>query len=61
MSCCHQMSKHENNNTELLINLGSKHSLAMKFGQLASNITKEKFLSKIFMKNVNWKLVPGTF
>ena len=34
----------------LLNNLGSKHSLVIKFGQLWNN-----------MKNVTWELVPDPF
>ena len=43
-------SKHETQNT--LKNLGSKH---------ICNITKEDFLSKNYMTNVAWKLIPGPF
>ena len=46
-------------------NLERKHSLVMKFGQILGknfgqkkfSITKEKNLSKKFMKNVTWKLI----
>ena len=44
----------------LLNNLGSKHSLVMKFGQFMQYY-KIIFLSKNSMKNVAWKLVPGPF
>ena len=44
------MPKHETRNT-LLNNLGSKHSLVMKFGQFIKNS----------VKNVAWKLVPVYF
>ena len=43
-----------------LNNLGSKHSLVMNLARLGS-ITKDHFLSKSFMKNMTWKLVPGPF
>ena len=39
----------------LLNNLGSKHSLVMKFGQFM--YYKRKILSKISMENVVWELV----
>ena len=39
-------------------NLGSQHSLVMKFGQY---ITKEKVLLKKSMKNVTYKIVPSLF
>ena len=42
----------------LLNNLGSKRSLAMKFGQFMQYY-KIIFLSKNSTKNVAWKLVPG--
>ena len=49
-------------NTEhiLLSNLGSKHSLEMKFGQFMQYY-ESKFFNKNYMKNVAWKLVPGPF
>ena len=43
-----------------LNNLRGKHSLVMNLARL-SIITKENFLSKSFMKNMTWKLVPGPF
>ena len=55
MSWRHQMPKHETRNTYWI--LGSKHGLVMKFGQLMKHY-KMNFLSKSFMKNVAWKLVP---
>ena len=44
----------------LLNNLGSKHSLVMKFGQFMQYY-KITFLSKNSTKNMAWKLVPGPF
>ena len=41
-------------------NLGCKHSLITKFGQLY-NIAKDKLLPKRSTKNLIWKLVPGPF
>ena len=51
------MPKHETRNI-LLNKLGSKHNLIMKFGQF---IWPEKILSKDYMRNVTWKLIPGLF
>ena len=42
----------------LLNNLGSKHSLVMKFGQFMYSLC---FLSKNYIKNVVWRLVPDPF
>ena len=53
------MPKHETRNI-LLNNLGSKHSLVMKFGQLMQYY-QIIFLSKNYTKNVARKLVPGPF
>ena len=44
----------------LLNNLGSKHSLVMKFGRFVQYY-KMIFLPKNSAKNVAWKLVPGLF
>ena len=44
----------------LLNNLGSKHSLVMKFGQFIKYY-KMQFLSENYIKNVTLKLFPGPF
>ena len=44
----------------LMNNLGNEHSLVMKFDWFIP-IYKKKILSKISMKNVVCKLVPGFF
>ena len=43
-----------------LNNLGSKHSLVIKFGQFVSYY-KEKISLKNSTKIMAWKLVPGPF
>ena len=53
-------AKARNTKHILLNNLGSKHSLVMNLACLC-HITKENFLSKKFMKNMAWALVPGPF
>ena len=61
MSGRHQMPKHETRNTRnTRITWEVKHSLVMKFGQFMYYY-KIKFLSKNYMKNVAWKLIPGPF
>ena len=54
------MSKHETRNI-LLINLGSKHTLVIKFGQFMQHYKRAIFSKKFLKKNVAWKLVPGPF
>ena len=44
----------------LLNNLGSKHSLLMKFGQFMSYYKRKKFIKKLG-KTGTWKLVPDPF
>ena len=39
----------------------SELSLTVKFGQFIYNITKEKYLTKMFTKNMGWELVPNSF
>ena len=58
MSWRHQMPKYETRNI-LLNNLGSRHSLVTKFGQCMYYYKIN--LSKNYMKNMAWKLVPGPF
>ena len=50
----HQMPKHKTRNTFLLNNLGSKHSLLMKFGQFMSDYKRKNFIKK-FYKNCDLK------
>ena len=52
------MLKHETQNT-LFNNLGSKHSLVMKFGQFMQYY--KKILSENSTKNIASKAVPGPF
>ena len=46
----HQMIKHKTRNTFLLNNLGSKHSLLMKFGQYMSYSKRNNFIKKFYKK-----------
>ena len=60
MSWGHQMLEHETRNSFDWITWEVKTVWLWNLASLC-NITKEKFLSKKFMKNVAWKLVPGPF
>ena len=51
--------KHKAHFTDNNNNLGTKHSLVMKFGQLCK-ITKQYFYKK-FYKKMAWKLLPQPF
>ena len=59
---CHDVSNAQTWNTRhiLLNNLGSRHSLVMKFGQFMQYY-KTKFFIKKFCETFVWKLVPGLF
>ena len=60
MSWRHQMPKHDTRNIFYGITWEVNTVLSWNLASLC-NITKEKFSSKNYMKNVAWALVPGLF
>ena len=60
ISWCHQMAKHKNKYI-LLNNLGSKHSMLMKFSLYHLILHKINFLSKNSTKTAIGKLALGPF
>ena len=56
----HQILKHKTRNNILLNNLGSKHSLLIKFGQFMSYYKREKFIKKYY-KNCDLKTSSRPF